>query len=1029
MKGFKRFGALYAAFLVAMGLLVFHLTQPVGADDAPAGYAQLLERVAEEGRLPVIVTLSLGEPFVAEGHLTSISRTTQRANIDQAQKGLLAELEGYNAEVYYIYETIPALALRLDAAAFAVVRKSQWVSYIQEDEAVPPMLASSTALIGAPAVWGGGYDGDGQVVVVLDDGIDSDHPFFAGRIIAEYCFSNNNGTGLHTSLCPNGLGTDTSANVLIPVCSVTGNDGQRCTHGTHVAGIVAGADYSGGPGYNGVAPGVQIIPIQIFTRNSNNDSIFGYSSDQVAALELVYTLQPTVTIAAVNMSLGGGQNFTDCDSDSRKLIIDQLLSVGVATIIASGNNGWSDSIAAPGCISTAVTVGATNDNDVVANFSNSNFLIDLLAPGVAIDASVPIDSYGSKNGTSMATPHVAGAWAVLKQAAPSATPAEILAALQQYGISVTDHRNGLVRSRIQLDRAAAALQPAVWEGDTDDWHEAFNWSTGSLPRCGTPITIPTTPTGGNFPTITADAAVGTVTITDGAQLTMDDHTLTVCGDWLAEGTGQFNGTGGTVLFASGTNQTITLPAGSNGQFYNVQIGDGGTPLNVVLNSDVEVAGNMTFVSPAVLDGNGRTLSIAGDWLDYGSGFAPNGGTVVFNSPATQSVGNTTIELLNIPFSEADGQTGFSAGYLPTGWVGEQATGSGFLGGDITSYGGNGGAAVRWDNSPSAWLHTAALTLQTGTTYELEYKYRLLFASATNPQNFAVYLGTSQNSADMTTLLHQVNNVSAATFATATATFTVSSSGQYHLGLYAERNNESRYAVIDDVIVRATSGRNQFYNVRIDQGTTAFAHDLVVENDLTIAEGADLTVEGAVANNGRFRQTLNVPNSATTAFLHIQNAAADEDKYFGVEITPTSGDMGSVEVVIRGGQTCGTSGNLSAGVQRCYDITPTTSQAATIRFYYRDVEANGNSAPTVYHYSGSGSVWEPESGITHGGSGEGLWAQATDIGAYSPFALADAAPTAVRLLNITTTTPVSGGFLPLLLLLSLSSLYAYRRRTG
>ena len=154
---------------------------------------------------------------------------------------------------------------------------------------------------------------------------------------------------------------------------------------------------------------------------------------------------------------------------------------------------------------------------------------------------------------------------------------------------------------------------------------------------------------------------------------MADHPLTVCGDWVAQGNGQFNATGGTVVFA-GSNQAITLPSGVNGQFYNVQIGDGTITQQVTLASDVTIGGNLTFQSPAALDANGRTLTVAGDWLDYGSGFMPNGGAVFFNSPTTQSVGNATFELLNEPFDEADGQTCCSSGFLPAGWGREHASG-------------------------------------------------------------------------------------------------------------------------------------------------------------------------------------------------------------------------------------------------------------------------------------------------------------------------------------------------------------------
>lgn len=152
------------------------------------------------------------------------------------------------------------------------------------------------------------------------------------------------------------------------------------------------------------------------------------------------------------MSLGGGNNTAACDTDSRKAIIDTLKSVGIATVIASGNDGYNNAVGAPGCISTAITVGATNDTvDERAWFSNNGPQLDFYAPGVGINSSVPGGGYASWAGTSMATPHVAGAWAVMKQRFPAYTVDEVEAAFDNSGVTVT--YNSISRQRIDVTEA------------------------------------------------------------------------------------------------------------------------------------------------------------------------------------------------------------------------------------------------------------------------------------------------------------------------------------------------------------------------------------------------------------------------------------------------------------------------------------------------------------------------------------------------------------------------------------------------
>src|SRR5262249_44428086 len=152
-----------------------------------------------------------------------------------------------------------------------------------------------------------------------------------------------------------------------------------------------------------------------------------------------------------------------CDGEPEKAIIDTLRSVGIATVVASGNDGSPTALSSPACISSAVSVGSTTKADVVSSFSNVTPLMSLFAPGGSILSSGAGGGFAVLSGTSMATPHVAGSWAVLKQAAPNATVDQVLGALQSTGVPITDTRSGtpVTRPRIRVDLALNQLVPPV----------------------------------------------------------------------------------------------------------------------------------------------------------------------------------------------------------------------------------------------------------------------------------------------------------------------------------------------------------------------------------------------------------------------------------------------------------------------------------------------------------------------------------------------------------------------------------------
>ncbi|NCC27475.1 MAG: hypothetical protein EOM22_04800, partial [Gammaproteobacteria bacterium] len=216
-----------------------------------------------------------------------------------------------------------------------------------------------------------------------------------------------------------------------------------------------------------------LIAIQVFTGFPGSYSACGgspcvlaYTSDIIKGLERVYALRISFSIASANLSLGGGRYTGTCDGDATKPSVDKLRAVGIATIIASGNSAYTNAIGAPACVSTAVSVGASCDAvsgstctavDAVASYSNIAQFISLIAPGSLITSSVPSSGYATWHGTSMATPHVAGAWAVLKEAKPTAGVDEVLGVLRATGKFVYDADSNFPLPRIQLAAAVAQL--------------------------------------------------------------------------------------------------------------------------------------------------------------------------------------------------------------------------------------------------------------------------------------------------------------------------------------------------------------------------------------------------------------------------------------------------------------------------------------------------------------------------------------------------------------------------------------------
>lgn len=318
-------------------------------------------------------------------------------------------------------------------------------------------LQDSIGLINVTSVWNSQINtinltGIGQTICIIDTGVNYSHSDLGG------CFGSNNPFSSckvlgGIDLCPTNIN-----------CNSGGSDDDPLDvhgHGTHVAGIAA----SNGT-LKGVAPGAKIIMIKVANSSGSMQD-----NDIIEGINWCVSNASIFNISVISMSLGGTTYLDYCDLESGEEVfvapINSAIAKNISVVIATGNDGYYNAISSPACIhnATRVTSSPKADNAIssFANTWNDSSKMILVAPGESINSTyLSSTGYGVLSGTSMATPHVAGAIAIINQylklKGQTKTPQQIESLLNSTGKQIYDAGNSnLYFSRIDVYSAIASL--------------------------------------------------------------------------------------------------------------------------------------------------------------------------------------------------------------------------------------------------------------------------------------------------------------------------------------------------------------------------------------------------------------------------------------------------------------------------------------------------------------------------------------------------------------------------------------------